>query len=242
MLQNFNKTVADIVRSDYRTADVFIKHGIDYCSDNENLLETCTSQNLDYNAILGELETVTKTITISNTLHFSEWKIGFLIDYIVNVHHAYMHAAAPSIENYLISFIEAHKKKYPEMNKILFLFRELSVLLLTHSRHEEEIIFPYIRQIENTHRRKETYGNLFVRTLRKPLSNIEKEHDVIMSILNEIRTLTNNYYCSLNAGPDQLAIYHKLEEFHNDMMQHTHLEDDILFPKAIEMEKELLQL
>jgi hypothetical protein len=63
-----------------------------------------------------------------------------------------------------------------------------SAVLLTHSRHEEGIISPYIRQIESTHCRKKTYGNLFVRTLRKPLSNIEKEHDVIMSILKEIRS------------------------------------------------------
>jgi regulator of cell morphogenesis and NO signaling len=111
-----------------------------------------------------------------------------------------------------------------------------------HSRHEEEIIFPYIRQIESTHRRKETYGNLFVRTLRKPLSNIEKEHEVIYSILKEVQTLTNNYTCPLNGCADQSAIYNKLNEFHNDMLQHTHLEDDILYPKAIEMEKELLQL
>jgi regulator of cell morphogenesis and NO signaling len=242
LLQNFNKTVSDIVRADYRTAEVFKKHGIDYCSGNEKLLETCASQNLDYNAILDELEAATKTIIISNSLHFSDWKIGFLIDYIINVHHAYMHLALPSIEMSLISFIERHKKEYPEGNKTLFLFRELSVLLLTHSRHEEEIIFPYIRQIENTHRRKETYGNLFVRTLRKPLSNIEKEHDVIMSILKEIQTLTGNYISPLNACADLSAIYHKLEEFHCDMLQHTHLEDDILFPKAIEMEKELLQL
>jgi regulator of cell morphogenesis and NO signaling len=97
---------------------------------------------------------------------------------------------------------------------------------VTHSRHEEEIIFPYIRQIESTHRRKETYGNLFVRTLRKPLSNIEKEHDVIMSILKEIKTLTNDYSCPADASADLSAIYHKLEEFHSDMLQHTHLEDD----------------
>lgn len=242
MPQNFNKTIADIVRSDYRTADVFKRHGIDYSSGNDKLLETCALQNLDYNSILDELEAATKTITISNSLHFSEWKISFLIDYIINVHHAYMHLAIPSIEASLVAFIERHEKKYPNINKILFLFRELSVLLLTHSRHEEEIIFPYIRQIESTHRRKETYGNLFVRTLRKPLSNIEKEHDVIMSILKEIQTLTDNYTCPVDASADQFAIYHKLEEFHRDMSQHTHLEDHILFPKAIEMEKELLQL
>lgn len=243
LLQDFNRTVPDIVRSDYRTADVFKKHGIGYCSDDAvSLLEACTSKNLNYNAILEELAEATKTIVLPNTLHFSEWKIGFLIDYVVNVHHAYLHEAIASLESLLVSFIENHKKKNPEINKILFLFRELSVLLITHSRHEEEIIFPYIRQIESTYRRKETYGNLFVRTLRKPLSNIEKEHEVIMSILKEIQTLSNNYTSPSNACADQSAIYHKLEEFHRDMLQHTHLEDDILFPKAIEMEKELLQL
>ena len=243
LLQDFNKSLSEIVRSDYRTADVFKKHGIDFCSnERQSLLETCTSQNLDYNSILAELAEATKNIVVSNSLHFSEWKVGFLIDYITNIHHAYIHLAIPSLEASMIDFIEDHKKKRPEINKILFLFREMSVLLTTHSRHEEEIIFPYIRQIESTYRRKETYGNLFVRTLRKPLSNIEKEHEVILSILKEIQSLTNNYTCSSNACADQMAIYSKLNEFHCDMLQHMHLEDDILYPKAIEMEKELLQL
>ena len=243
LLQDFNKTIPDIVRSDYRTADVFKKYGISYYTDNsESLLETCASKNLDYNSILEELSEATRTITISNLLHFSEWKVSFLIDYISNVHHAYMHLELPSIEKSLLAFLEAHKNKQPEISKILLLFRELSVLLVTHSRHEEGIIFPYIRQIESTFLRKETYGNLFVRTLRKPLSNIEKEHEVILSILKEIQSLTNDYTCPSNAGADQWAICHKLNEFHLDMLQHTHLEDDILYPKAIEMEKELLQL
>lgn len=242
LIQNFDKTISDIVRSDYRTADVFKKYGIDYCATDGKLLEICASQNLDYNSILEELVAATKTITIPNTVHFSEWKVSFLVDYIVNVHHAYMHTTISSLEASLSLFIETHKKKYSEVNKTFSLFRELSVLLMTHSRREEEIIFPYIRQIESTHRRKETYGNLFVRTLRKPLSNIEKEHEVIYSILKEIQVLTNNYTCPANACADHSAIYNKLNEFHCDMQQHTHLEDDILFPKAIEMEKELLQL
>jgi regulator of cell morphogenesis and NO signaling len=242
LVQDFDKTISDIVRSDYRTADVFKKYGINFCATEGKLLETCASQNLNYNAILEELLAATKNITISNTLHFSEWKASFLIDYIVNVHHAYMHLAISSLETSLSSFLETHKRKYPEVNKVLLLFREMVTLLVKHSRHEEEIIFPYIKQIENTHRRKETYGNLFVRTLRKPLSNIEKEHEVIYSILREIQTLTNNYTCPSSACADLSAIYSKLNEFHNDMLQHTHLEDDILYPKAIEMEKELLQL
>jgi regulator of cell morphogenesis and NO signaling len=243
LLQDFNKTVADIVRSDYRTADVFKKYGISCCNDNhDSLLETCTSRSLNYNAILNELSQATKTITISNSLHFSDWKMSFLVDYVTNVHHAYMHMSLPTIEASLVSYIETHKKRQPEINKILFLFRELMVLLGTHSRHEEEIIFPYIKQIENTFLRRETYGNLFVRTLRKPLSNIEKEHEVVMSILKEIQSLSNNYTCPSTGCADLSAIYNKLNEFHADMVQHTHLEDDILYPRAIEMEKELLQL
>jgi regulator of cell morphogenesis and NO signaling len=243
LLQNFNKTVSDIVRADYRTADVFKKYGIGYCcSDREFLLETCTVKNLDYNKILEELGLATRNVVVPNTLQFSQWKIDFLVDYIVNVHHAYMHSAIPCIENSLVSFIEEHKRKYPELNSVLFLFRELSILLMKHSRHEEEIIFPYIKQIESTHRRREVYGNLFVRTLRKPLSHIEKDHEVIFSVLREIRSLTDNYTCPETACASQFAICHKLEEFHNDMVQHTYLEDDILFPRAIEMEKELLQL
>lgn len=243
LLKDFNKTIAEIVRSDYRTADVFRKYGITYCcTDKDFLLEICTVKNLDYNKILEELDTVTRNVIVPNTLQFSQWKIDFLVDYIVNVHHAYMDAAIPFIEDSLVSFIEEHQKKYPELNSVLFLFRELSVLLMKHSRHEEEIIFPYIKQIESTHRRREIYGNLFVRTLRKPLSNIEKDHEVILSVLKEIQSLTHNYNCPDNTCAIQFAIYHKLEEFHNDMMQHTHLEDDVLFPRAIEMEKELLQL
>jgi regulator of cell morphogenesis and NO signaling len=243
LLQDFNKTVSDIVRSDYRTADVFKKYGVNYCcNDKLSLLETCASRNIDYNIILEELGTATRNIIISNALPFHQWKIDFLIDYITNVHHAYMHASIVAIEEAIVAFMENHKKKMPEVYKVFFLFRELSTLAIKHSRHEEEIIFPYIRQIEATHRRKEVYGNLFVRTLRKPLSNIEKEHASIFAILKDIQLLTNWYTCPANACVNQEAIYRKLEEFHNDMLQHTHLEDDILFPRAVEMEKELLQL
>ena len=243
LLQDFNKTVSDIVRSDYRTADVFRKYGINYSrNENMSLLEACTRSNIDYNTILIDLGNATRNITVSSSLPFHEWRIDFLIDYIINVHHAYMHLAIPAIEEAIVSYVEEHKKRVPELYKLLFLFRELSILLIKHSRHEEEIIFPYIKQIETTHRRKEIYGNLFVRTLRKPLSNIEKEHASIYLILDEMQSLTNQYTSPENACVKLEAIYRRLEEFHRDMIQHTHLEDDILFPRAIEMEKELLQL
>jgi regulator of cell morphogenesis and NO signaling len=240
---NLTKTVSEIVQEDYRAADVFKKHGINYCcSGRMPLEEACSLKNIDYSVVMEDLQQATKVLQISNSLRFSEWRIDFLVDYIINVHHAYVNVALPEIETALELFLEGHKKKYPELEKVLELFNEMAALLENHKRHEEEIIFPYIKQIDNTHRRKETYGNLFVRTLRKPLSNIAKEHDMISSILKEIQVATNNYTFPPNACTNHRVIFQRLREFHNDMVQHKHLENNILFPRAIEIEKELLQL
>ena len=73
------------------------------------------------------------------------------------------------------------------------LFTKLTGILMQHNRHEDEIIFPYIKQIDSAYRRKEPYGNLFVRTLRKPLHNVEKEHLQIQELLNELQQVTNHF-------------------------------------------------
>ena len=241
--QVFDKTISEIVREDYRTADVFKKLGINYCCSGEVfLLEACEAKGINYIEVEKELSEATRNIYVSNALQFSEWKIDFLIDYIINVHHAYLYKALPSLEVRLNSFIEGHKKKHPELMKINEVFGELSKFLLNHNRHEEEIIFPYIKQINVAYQRKESYGNLFVRTLRKPLDNIEKQHSVIGEYLQKLKLYTNNYLPPANACTNHQVLYHNLHEVYNDLMQHKHLERNILFPKAIEIEQQLLQL
>jgi len=235
--------VREIVSNDYRTADVFKKFGINYCcSGKVSILEACKAKAIEYAIVDVELRNATRDIYVSNATRFSEWKVDFLIDYIINIHHAYLYQALPSLELRLISFIEGHKKKYPELVQIAEVVAGLSKFLLYHNRHEEEIIFPYIKQIDAAYRRKESYGNLFVRTLRKPLSNIEKEHDVINDDLQRLKSYTNDYVPPAKACTNHQVLYHKLEEFHNDLVQHKHLEKNILFIKAIEIEQQLLQL
>src|SRR5215218_4065800 len=95
-LQQFNKNVSDIVRADYRTADVFKKYGINYCCSGQvALIEACALKDLDYNEVVSDLEKVTRTICLPNNLLFDSWKIDFLIDYIINVHHAYLSQVLP---------------------------------------------------------------------------------------------------------------------------------------------------
>lgn len=237
------KTVAQIVRDDFRTADVFKKQGINYCCGGMvPLEEACLQKGVDLSAIIKELEQASQTVSLANNLQYNAWSIGFLIDYIINVHHAYLKEALPLIGAGLSSFVLSHKKQQPHLQTILSSFENLSLLILTNTRHEEDIIFPYIRQLENTHRGKETYGSLFVKTLRKPLRNISDEHKKISDLLMEIRSLTNHYIFPDSACTNHRVLFQKLQELDNDLMQHKHLENNILFPKAIELEAELLLL
>jgi regulator of cell morphogenesis and NO signaling len=241
--QNFNITVSEIVRADYRTADVFKKHGINYCCGGKiALTEACAAQNIDHDKLLQELRSATKTISLPNTLQYDQWRVDFLIDYIINVHHEYVKQTIPALEVNLLSFVNSHKKQYPELVDVQTIFLRLAELISLHTRHEEEIIFPYIKQIANAYSRKESYGSLFVRTLRKPLSNLEIEHSKIMALLSQLRSLTNHYTFPPNACTNHRVVFQKLFEFDNDLVQHKHLENNILFPKAIELEKELLQV
>jgi regulator of cell morphogenesis and NO signaling len=124
---------------------------------------------------------------------------------------------------------------------VLAIFQELSAKLIAHNQREEESIFPYIKQIESTYRRKEVYGSLFIRTMRKSLDAILKEdHKKISELLIQLRQTTNNYRFTEKACTNHQVMYHKLRELDNDLTQHMHLENNILYPKAIEMEQELL--
>ena len=108
-------------------------------------------------------------------------------------------------------------------------------------KQEEEIFFPYMKQIFHAHKHRESYATLLIRTLRKPLEEVMlKEHETTGSSLHRLRTITNNYTPPANACLSHKVTFAKLKELDNDLVQHIHIESNILFPKAIEMEKELL--
>ena len=235
------QTVSAIVRSDYRTADVFRRHGINYCCSGEvSLQEACALRNIDYIQVEEDLAEATRSIRLPNSLQFSSWKIDFLADYITNVHHAYLYAVLPKLEARLEAFINGHKKKYPALLELQETFVELAGVLIPHCRQEDETVFQYIKQIDVAHRRREPYGNLFVRTLRKPLSCVRGVHDEISELLQELRINSNQFNYPDEACTNHQVIYHLLKEFYDDLIQHMHLENNILYPQARKIEEELL--
>ncbi len=240
---NISSKVSNIVKADYRTADVFHRYGIKYyMDDNISLFEVCLKNNLEADTIMAELRKATRNISISSNLEFEKWSIGFLIDYIVNVHHAYLNNALPALASDLKALDECHKGNFPEPGGATMIFDEMASTKFYHTRQEEEIIFPYMRQIENAYSRKETYGSLFVRTLRKPLHTIEPDHRKLNEILKELQKHITDYSGTASSCIRCQVIHHRLKDLEQDLAQHTYLEHNILFPRAMEMERALLQL
>jgi len=237
--------VTEIVTNDYRTAAVFMKYKIDYCcwdSRERPLHAVCESKGIDTDKILVELEKATTSIHVSNSLQFADWDIDFTINYIIHIHHQYLKKAFPSVQEELINFASGHSDKFPELNELKKVFMQLEKNMIPHMIEEEEIIFPYIKQISHAYEGKEAYATLLVRTLRKPVESIFlNKHETLSKIIHRMRELTHNYIPPVHACVKHRVTFSLLKELDNDLVQHLHLENNILFPRALAMEKDLLQ-
>lgn len=235
--------VTEIVAGNYHTADVFRKYDIEFCCGGRlPLAKVCEARGLDIRQVKDELEQATRVIRVSPALSFEEWPLDFMADYIVHVHHAYLRKALPEAKDHLEKFAMGHRKKYTYLDELEKQFSELYAQTPPHLQHEEDIIFPYIKRIDRAFRDKEPYAALLVRTLRKPVEEtMRREHELTGKLLHRMRELTGNYTAPANACISHRVTFHKLREIDHDMEQHMHLENDILFPRAITIEKELLQ-
>lgn len=235
--------VTDLVRQDYRTAAVFRKYGIEFCcSARFPLSVVCDNMGLNLDEIQDELAKATRPLQMPPAINFHEWDIDFLVDYILNVHHQYLRDRLPFIKEQMSRFVVEHEEKYPGIKELQERFNTLSAHMLPHLQQEEEVLFPYVRQIAHAYTDSEPYAGLLVRTLRKPMEDtMQREHDIVMETLVRIRQLTRNYTPPENACISHRVSFSLLRELDNDLAQHLYLENGILFPRAIAMERELLR-
>jgi|GEM_PF-184734 len=249
MLQRLNQInetdfVSDIVTKDYRTAIVFWKYDIDFCCAGRLPLEkACVARELNLRSVKQELEEVVQQGSVAYTLKYSEWNLDFLMDYIIHVHHAYLKTILPLLRVRIQELMTKHQGKYSYLPELMDIFRKLEMETWPHLSQEEEIAFPYIRQMEYAYNNKEAYAGLLVRTLSKPVEELIKHnHRLMTEYLGRIREITGNYEPPANACTTHKAVYALLGEIDRDLSKHLYLENDILLPKAIAMEKELLLL
>ncbi|RYG52643.1 MAG: hypothetical protein EOO01_06220 [Chitinophagaceae bacterium] len=235
----------EIVENDYRAAEVFKRYDINFCCGIQWPLEqACEEKGIGINELVATLKKTCRTVSIPPQVDYNKWPVGFLIDYITNIHHQYLHAAIPDLQSAISRFISKHGIQYPNFNELNDEFSLLVNAVIPHLKHEEETIFPYLRQVANAYddRATDPLAALLVKTLRKPLASlVETEHGIINRSISRFRELTNNYSIPAGVCSGHRVLLGKLRELDNDLVQHFYLENEILIGKVIKMEEELLQ-
>jgi regulator of cell morphogenesis and NO signaling len=202
----------------------------------------CMTKGLEFEQLKKELLEAGQTVQLPSSLPFHTWSVDFLINYLINIHHHFLKTTLSGTEAILKDFSEDHAEKYPYMQQVYNLFVQLKKDILPHIQQEEDSVFPYIRQIANAHKNNDSYAKLLVKTLRKPIETMAThEHKFLTSSIHKFRELTNNYI-----PPEHACVSHKialarLKELDNDLVQHIFLENEILFPRALAIEQELLK-
>lgn len=238
-IEERDEMLGQIVARNFRKAEVFKNHGIDFCCGGKKTLkQACIEKGLDLTKIQRELQTAGKDPG-SRQLPYEDWSLDFLADYIVNTHHRYVKQALPSLRQHSTKVAHVHGTQHPELHRIAQLVEEINGELSSHLVKEEKILFPYIKElvaaIKNSSRPQARYFD----SVQGPINMMEMEHDLAGKKLQEIKAITNNYALPAGACATYQLLYKLLDEFENDLYTHVHLENNILFPKALELEEKL---
>lgn len=239
MVISNEKTVADYVTENIKTAHIFKNHGIDFCcGGNISIEKACAKKNVNQEVLEKELNQVDAVRDVIED--YNKWELDFLMIYIENVHHTYVKESMPLISEYANKVAKVHGHHYSQVLKINQLFHEVANELLAHMQKEEEILFPFIKQLVDAKKEENKSVSAPFGTVNNPIRMMEQEHESAGDIFKEIATLTNNYTPPAEACNTFKALYAKLDEFEQDLHKHIHLENNILHPKAIILEKELM--
>ena len=235
-----NETVGQIAAKDLRKAEVFKKYGIDFCCGGKKTLAViCKEKGIDATKVEQELQQ-TNQQTISNTNAYNEWNLDFLADFIVNTHHSYVRKYLPELRGYALKVAQVHGAHHPELLPIQKLVEEISEELTEHMEQEEKVMFSYVKKIVNAKNSNQPLIKVGAQNLSDLIYELEKEHDLVGRAMEQIRAKSNNYAIPGDACASYTVLYKMLEEFENDLFTHIHLENNILFPKAVEMENNLV--
>lgn len=234
-----DETLGQIAAKDLRKAEIFKKYGLDFCCGGKKTVkEACAEKGIDVTKVEHELQNAYQ-LPSSRPLPYNDWNLDFLSDYIVNTHHNYVRKNLPDLMVYGKKVMQVHGGQHPELLIIHQLIEEVNEELSAHMIKEEQVLFPYIKQLVAAKNNSQPLHAAQFRTVQNPIKMMEMEHELVGKNFAEIRELSNNYTLPADACASYNLLYNLLSEFEEDLHLHVHLENNILFPKALEMEKEL---
>jgi regulator of cell morphogenesis and NO signaling len=230
-------TVGSIVTRDIRKAEVFKKLGIDFCCGGKKTVSQAASEaGLTIEEVQKALHEAENSSSCSVN-NFTNWEADFLADYIYNQHHKYFYDRSDDILRLAAKVSESHAQRHPQLVHLVNLVDNLFEELKLHFHKEENVLFPYIKELASCKKTGKQPIDAFA-IAGGPIALMEQEHDSAGALLQSIRKITTNYQAPDSACQSFRLLYYQLEELEKDLHLHIHLENNILFPKAVQLEKE----
>ncbi len=239
MSATMEKTVRELALERPGAARVFEKLGIDYCCGGKQTLEqACHAAGLPFSEVLNALEAAPNAGPAAG--EGRDWQTGSLADlisHIKNTHHKYTREEIARLGPLFDKVCSVHGNNHPELFELREIFRGLAQELGTHLMKEEMVLFPYIERMEESVLQKEPILPPPFGTVQNPVAMMEHEHDSAGNALRALRAASNGYTAPADGCVSFQTLYKTLAELEADLHQHIHLENNILFPRAIALEK-----
>lgn len=237
-MQNItSRTVREIAIELPQTTRVFEQHKIDYCCGGRKpFLDACRKAGAEPETVLREIEAVINDAPSEDMAWIATASAGRLADYIVEKHHAFTDKELENLPPLMNKVALVHGGRHEELIALRDIFAELRAELGTHLKKEEIVLFPYIRSIDPDYPSQNISTSACFGAVENPVRMMMMEHDSAGDLLARMREVSDNYALPADACPSYGALFSRLRELEADLHQHIHLENNLLFPKAIELE------
>ncbi len=236
---NKNTIVGDIVKANFKTAQIFDKNGIDFCCGGGiSLGEACKKSNLDIDLLVPELEILVQ-LNDPDSKYIDGLELDQLCDYIEKRHHSYVSENIPFLQEKLQKLCDVHGENHTELFEIKQLFDGAAENLSAHMKKEELMLFPYIRKMVLSKGNKNSGKGEFGHASQM-IAVMDAEHQTEGVRFEKISALSSSYTCPPDGCSTFQITYQTLKDFEIDLHRHIHLENNILFKKALILESEFL--
>lgn len=231
-----NMGVASIVNNDYAAARVFKYFGIDFCCGGRAMLaDACRSAGVDFNSVCDAL--VAKESTPGASIPFASWPTDLLIDYVLKIHHRGIRTKGPQLLADIKRVAAVHGDAHPELYQLTELFAASLDDLESHLQKEERVLFPYGYNLFDASMRKEKLEKMHCGSVANPIRVMHSEHNDEGTRYKYIRNLMNGFVAPDDACASYSLMLKDLEEFMDGLFEHIHIENNILFPRFVHLEK-----
>jgi regulator of cell morphogenesis and NO signaling len=233
------QTVREIALEQPSSIRVFEHFGIDYCCGGRKpLAEACAAAKQEVDAVIAALEAAA-TVAEPAKEDWQQRSMEELAGHIVATHHAYVKRELPRLATLAAKVVSRHGDTQEHLPALQYVLANLDEELTAHLAKEESVLFPYIVKAERAKLTGAALPASCFGTVANPIATMTQEHDAAGALLAEVRRLSSNFATPVGACPTYVAYYAGLREFEQDLHQHIHLENNILFPRAIAMERAL---